>query len=185
MSSAMSAIQSSISACELPSSALLRKYVDTGAYTDCYVTEITTSVSQAEYVEAFYTTAVFKLERLILRWLVAKPSSDSDARRLANAEIDSFAAWSVEDRAPNQLLLCDFQHRTRSWLMVAPIESGDAGTRLYFGSAVVPVRERSGEAALGFTFSALLGFHKLYSRILLRAARSRLDGRDLARIDNE
>jgi hypothetical protein len=181
----MSAIQCSINACELPSSALLRKYVYKGAYTDCYVTEITTSVSQAEYVEAFYTTAVFKLERLILRWLASKPSSDSDARRLANAEIDSFAAWSVEDRAPNQLLLCDFQHRTRSWLMVAPIESSDAGTRLYFGSAVVPVRGRSGEVSLGFTFSALLGFHKLYSRILLRAARSRLAGQRRASGDNE
>jgi DNA-binding transcriptional LysR family regulator len=91
----------------------------------------------------------------------------------------------IEDRAPNQLLLCDFQHRTRSWLMVASIESGDAGTRLYFGSAVVPVRRRSGEAALGFTFSALLGFHKLCSRILLRAARSRLAGRRRAGGDNE
>lgn len=139
MSSAMSPIQCSITRCELPPSALLRKYVHEGAYTDCYVTEITTSVSLPEYVEAFYTTAVFKLERLILRHLVSKSSSDSDAGRLAHGEIDSFAAWSVEARAPNQLLLCDFQHRTRSWLMVAPIENGGAGTRLYFGSAVVPV----------------------------------------------
>jgi hypothetical protein len=185
MSFAMSAIQGSISACEVPSSALLRKYVYEGAYTDCYVTGIGASVSQAEYVEAFYTTAVFKFERLILTWLASMPSSDSDARRLANAEIDSFAAWSVEERAPNQLLLRDFQHRTRSWLMVAPIESGEAGTRLYFGSAVVPVRRRSGEATLGFTFSALLGFHQLYSRILLRAARSRLAGRRRAGGDNE
>jgi len=173
-------IQRSINPCELPPSALLRKYDYKGAYADCYVTEIATPVSQAEYVEAFYTTGVFKLERLILRWLVSKPSSDSDARRLAHAEIDSFAAWSVEDRAPNQLLLCDFQHRTRSWLMVAPIESDGAGTRLYFGSAVVPVRAKSGEASLSFTYSALLGFHKLYSRILLRAARSRLAGQRCA-----
>jgi hypothetical protein len=48
---------------------------------------------------------------------------------------------------------------------------------LYFGSAVVPLRRKSGEPALGFTFSALLGFHKLYSRVLLSTARSRLAAR--------
>ena len=163
-----------INRCELPPFALLRKYVYKGAYTDCYVTAVAASVSHAEYVEAFYTTAVFKLERLLLKWLVAKPSSDLDARRLAHAEVNSFSAWSVEGRATDQLLLCDFQRRTRSWLMVAPIENG-GGTRLYFGSAVVPVVTKSGAARLGFTFSALLGFHKPYSRILLRAARSRLE----------
>lgn len=63
--SAMSPIQCAITRCELPPSVLLRKYVYEGAYTDCYVTQITTSVSLPEYVEAFYTTAVFKLERLI------------------------------------------------------------------------------------------------------------------------
>ena len=162
-----------INPCDLPSSALLGKYVYEGAFTDCYVTQIPTSVSLAEYVEAFYTTPVFKLERLILRWFVSKPSTDADARRLAQAQVESFSAWSVEGRAPDQLLLCDFHRRTRSWLMVAPNESG-VGTRLYFGSAVVPVRTKSGERRLGFIFSALLGFHKLYSRILLRAARSRL-----------
>lgn len=172
----MPTIHCSINPCELPPSALLRKYVYEGAYTDCYVTKIAASVSQAEYVEAFYTTVVFKLERLILKWAVSKPSSDCDAKRLAQARIDSFAAWSVEDRAPNQLLLCDFQHRTRSWLMVAPIECGTTGTRLYFGTAVVPARAKSGEMSLGFTFRALLGFHKLYSRGLLWAARSRLAG---------
>lgn len=170
----MSRIQYSIEACGLPPSALLRKYVDEGAYTDCYVTQIEISTPLAGYVEAFYTTAAFKLERLILKWAVAKPSSDSDVTRLAHAQADSFAAWSVEDRRADQLLLCDFRHRTRSWLMVAPVDSGGAGTRLYFGSAVVPLRTKSGAATLGFTFRALLGFHKLYSRTLLAAARSRL-----------
>jgi hypothetical protein len=61
MSSAMSAILECISTCEIPSCALLRRYVYEGAYTDCYVTRIRTSVSLAEYVEAFYTTAVFNL----------------------------------------------------------------------------------------------------------------------------
>lgn len=160
-----------ISRAELPASALLRKYVYPGAYTDCYCTEIPRSVSLAEYVEAFYTTWVFKLERSILTHAVNKPSTDLDAQRLARAEIDSFAAWTVEGRAPEQLLMCDFLSRTRSWLMVSTI---DGGTRLYFGSAVVPVRRKTGELTLGSTYVSLMGFHKLYSRILLRSARSRL-----------
>ena len=80
----------------------------------------------------------------------------------------------MEGRAPGQLLLADIGGRTRSWLMAAPSE-GSAGTRLDFGSAAVPRRSaRSGRAGLGPLFGALLGFHKLYSRLLLRAARSRL-----------
>jgi len=160
----------------LPEDALLVKYANAGAYTDCYITEIPASVTHAAYVEAFYTTAVFKLERLILAWFVSRPSSDAQARRLAAGELDSFAAWTVEARSVNQLLMCDFQGRTRSWLMVAPVQGGGpAATRLYFGSAVVPtVNKATGHADLGATYRALLGFHKLYSRVLLSAARSRL-----------
>ena len=61
--------------------------------------------------------------------------------------------------------------------MAQPADAAEApgATRLYFGSAVVPVRDRvSGQPRMGFVFQALLGFHKLYSRVLLGAARSRL-----------
>ena len=158
--------------CDLPPDALLRNYREAGAYTDCYATEIAARVSHAEYVEAFYTTWVFKLERLLLKWLVAKPSSDDEARRLSRGELDAFAAWTVEGRAPDQLLLADFMGRTKSWLMVAPLDA--TRTQLYFGSAVVPVAGKTGRPRLGFSFGAMLGFHKLYSRVLLAAARSRL-----------
>jgi hypothetical protein len=165
-----------IKACELPIGALLLRYRETGAYTDCYAVEIAGLVSQAEYIEAFYTTWVFKLERLLLAWFVSKPSTDLQATALASGALDSFAAWTVEGRAADQLLMCDFQQRTRSWLMCAAV-TGEAatGTRLYFGSAVVPVtHSTSGRKTMGLAFSALLGFHKLYSRVLLRAAVSRL-----------
>jgi len=165
-----------IQACPLPSDALLCRYLRGKAYADCYFTEVPGQVSHAEYIEAFYTTAVFKLERQILSWFVSKPSNDAQVRELAHGTRDAFAAWSVEARATDQLLLCDFQGRTRSWLKTEPSASG--GTRLYFGSAVVPVADaRSGDEKLGFVFSALLGFHKLYSRILLRAAVARLSRR--------
>ena len=164
----------SIQACELPANALLRKYLHAGSYADCYVTEIARPVSHAEYVEAFYTTAVFKLERLLLSWAIARPSTDAQARELASGERSSFAAWSVEAREVNQVLLSDLHGRTRSWLMSAPASSHQT-TQLFFGSAVVPIiNRRSGEARMGATFKVLLGFHRLYSRVLLRAAVTRL-----------
>ena len=168
----------SIHRSELPHGALLGKYQSRGAYADCYVTEVARPVSQAEYVQAFYTTPLFRLERLLLAWLVSKPSTDAQASQLALGPLDSFAAWSVEERREDQLLMCDFQGRTRSWLMVVPMKGENSGgTRLYFGSAVVPARAaRAGTRTpdLGLTFRLLLGFHKLYSRALLFAAMSRL-----------
>ncbi|MGE0350098.1 hypothetical protein [Hydrogenophaga sp.] len=161
---------------ELPADALLGKYRENGAYTDCYAVDVGRVVSQAAYVEAFYTSAVFKIERQLLAWFVSKPATDHQASLLANGQLDAFSAWTVEGRAANQLLLCDFQGRTRSWLMRAPVDvNGSPGTRLYFGSAVVPVRDqRTGQATMGWVFRALLGFHKLYSRVLMRAAVARL-----------
>jgi hypothetical protein len=166
-----------IRCCELPSDALLMRYFISGAYADCYATDVARPVSHAEFVEAFYTTALFKLERLILRVFASRPSTDIQAGQLACGDLGSFAAWSVEARSPNQLLLADYTGRTRSWLMVAatPDNPQSPGTRLFFGSAVVPMRNaKTGRASLGPVFSALLGFHRLYSRVLLLAARLRL-----------
>ena len=170
------AIVSPVQPYALPEHALLGRYAHSGAYTDCYVAEVARSVSHAEYVEAFYTTAVFKIERLLLAWFVSKPSTDVQATQLAAGMLNSFAAWNVEARSANQLLMCDFKGRTRSWLMVAPVQSGGvATTRLYFGSAIVPILDKvSGQASPGVAFRALVGFHKLYSTVLLHAARSRL-----------
>jgi hypothetical protein len=162
--------------CDLPPDALLNRYTGTQAYVDCYAACLRGRVSHAQYVEAFYTTFVFKLERWLLRWLVSRPSTDVEARQLAQGHLDAFAAWTVEARAPDQLLLSDFRGRTRSWLMVAGAVQGEtAVTRLYFGSAVVPARGASADRkGMGQPFQLLLGFHKLYSRILLGAAHSRL-----------
>ena len=163
--------------CDLPDGALLGRYLQGGAYADCYVAEVAGAVTQAGYVEAFYTTAVFKIERRLLAWFAARPSTDLQAEELAAGRTDSFAIWRVEGRGADQLLLSDLRGRTRSWLMAAPVgEGGCARTRLYFGSAVVPVKDaRSGRPRLGLPFRALLGFHKLYSRVLLGAAVFRLE----------
>lgn len=166
---------------ELPQRALLSQYKQQGAYTDCYSVEVPRAISHSEYVEAFYTTPLFNVERFILAVLVSRPSTDLQATQLASGVVETFAVWSVEERAENQLLLCDFLGRTRSWLMIEAVEnSNQTGTRLYFGSAVVPkLNAKTGQANYGFGFHAMLGFHRLYSRALLRSAVSRL-----ARLNN-
>lgn len=162
----------SVTSGELPAHALLQRYRASGAYTDCYFVDVERAVSHADYVRAFYTTGPFKTERLILKWAVSRPSTDEQANLLAEAQTDKFAAWYVEARGENQLLLSDFREQTRSWLMTKAI---DGGTRLYFGSAVVKeVDPETREARIGKSYSLLMGFHRLYSRILLSAARRRL-----------
>lgn len=168
--------------CPLPGGALLNRYRvsarvgEAQAFTDCYSLEINRAVVLDDFVLSFYTTPLFKLERAILKFLVAKPSTDDEAKRLADGSLTSFAAWTVEDRTDNQLLMCDFQGRTRSWFMVEPISTTDQPrTKLYFGSAVVPVRNsKTGITELGSGFRFLLGFHKLYSKLLLRSAKAHL-----------
>jgi len=161
----------------LPEEALLHQYLQDGHYTDCFSIDISQSVTHSQYVAAFYTTLLFKIERFILRWAVSKPSTDVEAVQLAGKQRSSFAAWVVEARNNDQLLLCDFQGRTRSWLMVEPVPQEQAPwTRLYFGSAVVRNRKSdSRQNSSKFGFSALLSLHRLYSIALLYSAKKRLE----------
>lgn len=167
----------SIQVCELPEGALLTHYARAGAYTDCYRTKLPKQISLAQYIEAFYTGGLFKLERLVLKWLVSKPSTDAHVQELASGVRMDFAAWRVEDRTADQLLMCDYRGYTRSWLMVEPSgANGSATTNLYFGSAVVPGTDKAtGQSRFSTSFGVLVRFHKLYSRALLSSARSQLE----------
>ena len=77
---------------ESPPGALTQPYKDAGAYVDCYWAQLPRPATLAEFVSAFYTTWLFRLERWILRLAVARPSTDEEAVRLARGERDSFAA---------------------------------------------------------------------------------------------
>lgn len=168
-----------IAAYDLPASSLLEAYRGRSAYTDCFYIDVPGSVGLADYIEAFYTTWLFKLERLILAALVAKPSTDAQALALAQGEQKRFAAWTVEAREANQIVMRDYQSKTSSWLMCVPL---DGMTRLYFGSAVMPARIRSnGTADLGAGFNQLIGMHRFYSVALLNATAARLRSRNAGR----
>ena len=167
----------SITSSPLPDESLLRRYLRDGHYTDCYSTDISRSVTHSQYIVAFYTTFLFKIERFILKLAVSRPSTDTEAMQLAEKQRDSFAAWRVEARDNNQLLLCDFQGRTRSWLMIEPMPLEQTPrTRLYFGSAVVRIRKSENERqSISFASGVLLGLHRMYSVPLLYSAKKRLE----------
>lgn len=161
---------------DLPDHALLAAHRNRGDYTDCFSVDFCGAISLADYINAFYTTAPFKAERIILKLLISKPSTDDEARRLASAGIDKFAAWHVSARSDDQLLMCDYRGSTCHWLMTEQIDVGDsATTRLYFGSAIVAHEDKkTGAKRIGSSFRALLWFHKVYSRVLLGAAKRKL-----------
>ncbi|MEM7569126.1 MAG: hypothetical protein AAF337_04965 [Pseudomonadota bacterium] len=151
----------------LPTGSLLGRYRDEGHFTDCYAYDVGKTVALSGFIEAFYTTGPFRLERQILKFAVKAPSSHNDVKALAAGETDTFAAWKVEAREPDQILLN--AGTTRSWLKVAA--RAEAATRLYFGSAVLKTNTGSdGAKTLKPTYQALMGFHALYSRILLTSA---------------
>ena len=147
----------SVRPCGIPTTAFLLKYQDGGAFADCYVVRVEGAVTQSGFVKAFYTTRLFKIERTLLEWVARKTATDEDAQRLADGGAATFSAWRVEEQGPDQLLLADFTGRTRSWLMAVPSPqdagSTAAATWLYFGSAVVPRRSRTGESSgMGWGF---------------------------------
>ena len=164
---------STVHRCAVPLNSLLSQYKDGPGYADSYVTQVPCTVTQAAFIEAFYTSPLFKIERTLLQVLASKPATDADAKALASGTATRFSAWRVEAQSSSELLLADFTGRTRSWLMVtpAPLTNEAPKTLLYFGSAVVPLPSQGAQAPrMGWGFHALLGFHRLYSRLLLGAA---------------
>src|ERR1700685_1043210 len=146
-----------------------------GRYGDCFSLIAEQRVSLTDFVFAFYTSPVFRIERFLLGALAGAASSDTQARAVADGSAVSFALWYVGERTATQLLMCDRYERTRSWFRVLASDGG--GTLLQFGSAVAAGgRDRgTGAAAKGGGFRLLLRFHVLYSRLLLNGARNALN----------
>lgn len=145
-----------------------------GYYTDCFSIHLDQSVTLPEFINAFYTTPLFRLERLLLSLTVKGRMKDADVTALSRGESDRLAIWQVEARKECEILLS--AGSTKSWLMVAPQEGGGDDTQLFFGSVVVPEPpKREGDAPrLGPVFDSLLSAHRIYSRLLLSSAAQRL-----------
>jgi hypothetical protein len=157
-----------IEAAPLPAGSLLALHSAPGDRTDCFTAVVPGHVALEAYVEVFYTSRGFLPERVFLR-LLGRGASALEVAALARGESKTFAAWRVEARGERELLLADWLGRTRSWLMVEPLDDGR--TRLRFGSGIVG---RAGPRAERALFRLLLPVHAVYSRLLLRAAATRL-----------
>jgi len=162
----------SIHRCSLPPDAFLQRYAGNDGYADCFRVDVPGTIGLGRYVEAFYTTRLFKAERAILS-LAGHSSTDAEAGLVAQDEASRFAAWHVEARADDQLLMCDVTVRTRSWFKVASNQDGD--TTLYFGSGVTAVKTgKAGRKSMGLVFQVMMPVHILYSRALLAAAKRKI-----------
>ncbi len=162
---------------ELPASTLLAQLQRQGSYADCFTLTLPMAVTQAQFIEAFYTSGLFKAERWLLRLFAGKGSSDEQAAALAHGSGKSFAVWKVTQRTAAEILLTDQTGRTSSWLMaVEDLSSSGSNTQLFFGSAIQPraTPATGGQPTFGRLFHLLLGLHELYSRRLLEAAAARL-----------
>ncbi|MEL6950921.1 MAG: hypothetical protein AAGM16_12505 [Pseudomonadota bacterium] len=150
-----------------PSGSLLQTYQQREHYCDSFSTRYPGVVRFADYVTAFYCSRAFRPERMLLSLWPSMRSGDAHARALAEGHRDGFAAWRVEARRDNEILLVDRSGRTRSWLMASPKTSpqGEQQTALYFGSAVCDVG-----LAPPWWFKLTTGFHVRYSRRLLASA---------------
>lgn len=153
----------------------LNVYRQQRAYTDSYALDFSHGVTLSQYVEAFYSSKVFKIERWLLNCLFNCYANDELAGCLGRGEVSQFSIWTVEMRDDEQLLLCDVFQRTRSWLMCRQSPDPSKGTQLYFGSAVLPKRHSTdGKPVFGCAFHALHGFHHAYSQALLRSTYHKL-----------
>ena len=162
-------------ASELPTHALSAPYQEQGAFVDCYYIDIAKDISLDEYIQAFYTTSIFKLERSLLSLAMLKRTKDDEAVELSRGRSDNYSIWTVEGRESNQIMLRDFTGNTRSWLMVEKSSGSEISTRLYFGSVVMPKgKVENVQASFGVLFHLFGKFHQVYSRALLNAAYRKL-----------
>ena len=161
---------------ELPSNALTQEYKQQECLTDCYYLDVEMNVLLTNYLGAFYTSPLFKIERAIISAVTFKYTTDRDALALAQGDADFYSMWVTEERRDNQILMREMTGRTRSWLMVCPIVNGEKKmTRLFFGSVVMPKKQlESGAKQFGRLFYMLDGFHRAYSRALLKSAYNKL-----------
>lgn len=158
----------SVTQSPLPQGALIQRYSDAGDFVDCFTCRVPAAVSLQRYIQAFYSSGVFWAERQGLKLMNFHPGNSAQVTSLAAGETDVFSAWTVEARTDSQLLLCDVNAQTRSWLMAALAD--DQTTQLYFGSVIVKQPGSAENPKMPLGFRLVMGFHEVYSKALLKAA---------------
>jgi len=142
----------------LPADSLLARLRGPECYRDAFCAEVPGRVTLAAFIAAFYGSGAFLPERLALH-AIGRSGGRAEAAALAEARAGRFAAWTVEAREADQILLRDFRDFTCSWLQAEP--RGQT-TRLWFGSGL-----RHPERTVA---RALVPVHRWYARKLLAGA---------------
>ncbi|NRB30287.1 MAG: hypothetical protein HRU27_06805 [Rhizobiaceae bacterium] len=152
-----------------PEGAFISQYSTTlGGYSDCYYIDIQKDVALSDYILAFFSTPIFRMERLILNLVPSGRSNEQCVLDLAAGTGDKIAGWKTEKRDDSQLLLAVGDGPIRTWLMVQGSPYSETTTRLYFGSAVLPTgMTKEGHPKLAIVFRLFAGLHIFYSRLLL------------------
>jgi hypothetical protein len=165
-----------VTASELPPESLLARLRGPECYRDAFRASVAGDVSLGELITAFFSSRVFLTERMALH-LIGRGAGHRDIAALAAGRTERFAAWEVEAREENELLMHDFLDKTCCWLAVssrredaaldAPLPVPETGRAyIWFGTAV---REFEGPIV-----SRLRDAHRWYARLLLEAAARRL-----------
>jgi len=144
-----------------------------GCSADAFKSSVEFPVALEEFIQAFFGSTAFQMERTLLK-IMGKPYvSPADIKALAAGQQAQFAIWQVKERSDHEIMLKVGDGPIRSWLMVLPEQNGK--TSLYFGSAVLPQgKTKNGTPQIGFLFRTLIGFHNFYSRLLLNSAIKKL-----------
>lgn len=160
----------------IPDKALIETYARIkGGHTDCYYVDVPRYVTLSEFIQTFFSSPVFRLERLLLNMSPTGRSTDQDIANLASGTGNTMAVWKVDAREENQLIMSAGNGPIRTWLKVDTDYPETGKTRLFFGSALAPTRNKNGEQRkLSWVFKVSLGFHGFYSQLLLSLAARRL-----------
>ena len=76
----------------------------------------------SDFIEAFYKTPLFRLERVVLSLAPKGRMLDADVTALSKGLTDRISIWEVETRHDAQIFLS--AGGAKPWLMVQPIGDG-------------------------------------------------------------
>lgn len=143
---------------------------------DCFRLDVPGHVPIERFAHAFFTSWLFKLERLVL----PVATTDDLAKDFAYSRVNEFAIWTAKERTDSELLaVWAEQHSPASgatWMRVVhgKDDEGKPKTCLEFGSAIAPGDMPYQKAVM----AVAVPLHLAYSGLLLGAAAGNIDRTD-------
>lgn len=156
----------------VPEGSFLKAYEGReGCETDCFQADVPGHPDIDRFVHIFFDTWVFRIERRLLALLGEDYATSEDVAALAGRSSDTLAAWTVQDRSADEIILAFKRPRGRTWLQATQLDGSLGSTRLRFGSALLPNIDSEGQtASISWGLKIGLPLHRLYARLLLAAA---------------